>query len=140
MYAPEGTTTIKSNECPIIDTPLARRRVPDKPRTCAKMYAQYCGPDPAVALDVCPQQLRVDPFGVVDGTGHVDNGLGFGQGSTAGVMNGPLHGNQYRCSGFQRPKYSQSTCPERNAFNMKRMCSSPYRCHLDTEPNCGIRY
>jgi hypothetical protein len=109
-------------------------RVSDLPRKCAKMYAQYCKPDITISSRVVNPPLRFDPFGVVDGEGRVDNGLGFGQGSTAGVVT-PVT----TCTGFQRPRIANASCHTRNAFNLKRSCTSAYKYHLDTEPNCGLR-
>jgi len=96
------------------------------------MYAWYTPPDPSVALSVKKPNLRVDRFGIVDGKGFLDNGLGFGQGSVAGII-----GQRYQCSGFQRPKLPRSECEARKAFNMHRMCTSPYRFHFDPQPCSG---
>lgn len=95
------------------------------------MYVRYIPADPkiVIASPMRPAQLRVDPFGVVDGSGQVDNGLGFGQGSLAGVMK-PKH----QCSGFQRrPRLPESDCETRKTFNLHRLCTSAYKCHLDTD-------
>lgn len=56
-----------------------------------------------------------------------DNGLGFGQGSTAGVY------NQYYRGGFHRPKVEEVDEGIRRRFNLKDRCD-PYRCHYDPEP------
>lgn len=140
---PNTTTKIKSfhkliqmykSDCGICYAP----RVSDLPRNCAKMYAQYWKPDDVKTIRVVRPQLMFDPFGVVDGEGHVDNGLGFGQGSTAGVIT-PVT----TCTGFQRSRRLANlsgSCHSRNAFNLKRSCTSAYKYHLDTEPNCGVRF
>jgi hypothetical protein len=102
------------------------------------MYVRVNHGDKPVKLIPMPAPIKVDPFGSVDGNGEVDNGLGFAQGSVSGVVN-----EEYQCSGFQRQrlpaKMCYGTCPERNLFNLKRMCTSAYRCNYDPFPNCGIR-
>lgn len=61
-------------------------------------------------------------------THNYDNGLGFGQGSVAGVY------NQYPKGGFHRPG---APLPEisrlaRHQFNLKG-CNKSYRCHYDPD-------
>ena len=58
---------------------------------------------------------------------NYDNGLGFGQGSVAGVY------NQYYRGGFHRDSSPEFDINSRRAFNMRvydNQCS-PYRCHYD---------
>lgn len=98
------------------------------------MYAIYKPADPRVIAKPKNVPLQVDLFGVVDGKGFVDNGLGFGQGSTAGVIQ-----PKQQCSGFQRlPRLQNNDCEARKQFNLHRLCSSPYACHFDPIP-CQTR-
>lgn len=76
-------------------------------------------------------KLQVDLFAEVDGTGEIDNGLGFGQGSTAGVLHKDLP-----CSGFQRIEMKPTSCENRKKFNFHRLCSSPYALHYDNSTIC----
>ena len=55
-----------------------------------------------------------------------DNGLGFGQGSTAGVY------NQYAKGGFHRPRMHQPSTQSRKSLNLNE-CVTPYLCHYDPE-------
>ena len=64
-----------------------------------------------------------------------DNGLGFMQGSTDGVV------NTYGKRGFHRPGAPQPTREDRDHFNLRDMqygCrnffNSPYACHYDPFP------
>jgi hypothetical protein len=88
----------------------------DKPR---EGYMNVCG------------NLDVDLFAEVDGTGNIDNGLGFGQGSTAGVLN-----RKMPCSGFQRIEMKPSSCEQRKKFNLHRLCCSAYSTHYDNSTIC----
>ncbi len=77
-------------------------------------------------------RVLLDFFGVVDGKGVIDNGLGFGQGSLAGTIVGQSY---QQCSGFQRPRpVKVSECEQRKAFNLHRLCTSPYTTHFDPQP------
>jgi hypothetical protein len=98
------------------------------------MYASYTSPDPRVVLSIKtpPAPMVIDRFGLVDGKGYIDNGLGFGQGSVAGII-----GQRYQCSGFQRPRLPGSDCEMRKVFNLHRLCTSPYARHFDPQPCSG---
>lgn len=55
-----------------------------------------------------------------------EDGLGFGMGSTSGVV------NKYMYRGFQRPSAPQPSKAARDAFNL-RGCKGAYACHFDPE-------
>lgn len=55
---------------------------------------------------------------------NYDNGLGFGQGSTAGIY------NQYYRGGFHRPQIPEFHRNDRNRFNNHLGCDS-YKCHFN---------
>lgn len=85
--------------------------------------------------------LGYDSLGLVDGNGEIDNGLGFGQGSTAGVL-----GSRYPkmkkisevcggCSDFSRQGVPEVDCKLRQTFNLHRLCNSPYATHYDPGPD-----
>lgn len=58
-----------------------------------------------------------------------DEGLGFGQGSTAGVY------NQYYRGGFHRPQAPEFDRLSRRKFNLNEYDGcGPYRCHYDPDP------
>ena len=64
-----------------------------------------------------------------------DNGLGFMQGSTDGVV------NTYGKRGFHRPGAPESSREERDHFNLRdrqygcrNFFESPYACHYDPSP------
>lgn len=98
-----------------------------------QMYATYIPADPEIALVVQTPPLKVDLFGIVDGKGQIDNGLGFTQGSTAGIMR-----RNTRCSSFQRARLPEADCHTRAQFNLHRLCSSPYANFYDPLP-CSNR-
>lgn len=56
-----------------------------------------------------------------------DNGLGFGQGSTAGVK------STFMCRGFHRPGMPTAKRRRRDVLNL-RPCKGAYACHYDPEP------
>lgn len=66
--------------------------------------------------------------------GADDNGLGFGQGSTAGVL------NTYAKRGIHRPELQPTSRQLRRRFNLRgyrgtnRNCGSAYACHYDPAP------
>ncbi len=55
-----------------------------------------------------------------------DDGLGFGMGSTNGVV------NKYMYRGFQRPGLKEWPKLARDAMDL-RYCRGPYTCHFDPE-------
>lgn len=80
------------------------------------------------------------PEGVLAKTPYIDdNGLGFTQGSTGGVL------NTYYRGGFHRPQLPEFSLKDRNAFNLRsyrgtsNSCTgsfirNPYACHYDPKP------
>lgn len=59
-------------------------------------------------------------------SGEDENGLGFGLGSTDGVV------NQYAYRGFHRERLAESKKVDRDALSM-RNCKGAYKCHFDPE-------
>lgn len=99
------------------------------------MYATITKADaPHAVSNIKPVQFTVDPFGVVDGCGNIDNGLGFGQGSVAGLIQ-----PKASCTNFQRPRIPPADCETRKIFNLHRLCTSAYVTHYDPLP-CSRRF
>jgi hypothetical protein len=95
-------------------------------------------------LKIVEPDLGFDSLGLVDGDNMNDNGIGFGQGSTAGIL-GANYPKMKRVSescggcGFasdiNRPRIPEEDCRVRNQFNLHRLCTSPYSTHFDPTPN-----
>lgn len=68
-------------------------------------------------------------FLAAQGPNGCDNGFGFGQGSTDGVI------NTYGHRGFARPQLGEYATALRDNFNM-RACMGAYACHFDPAGNC----
>lgn len=101
------------------------------------MLAQIQPGEIPKTLKVKEPPLGIDTFGLVDGNGDVDNGLGFGQGSTAGVL-GARYPKMKRvsescggCSDISRPSVPETDCRLRQIFNLHRLCTSAYANHYD---------
>jgi hypothetical protein len=92
-------------------------------------------------VDIC--EPKVFPASTLESRSMGDSGLGFGQGSVAGVY------NQYSYKGFHRPQHPEIDRGLRRRFNLRgfrgsrqydningeKVCgSNPYRCHYDPEP------
>lgn len=92
-------------------------------------------------VKVIEPQLGFDSLGIVDGNDEIDNGLGFGQGSTSGVLGlnyAKMKKISERCGGcsdFSRQGVPEIDCKLRQTFNLHRLCDSPYATHFDPGPN-----